>query len=66
LRYATGLLFRFGDHTNAAALHRAIVEAGLEPPLSAGQVAVIGDGDPSPLTGVAAVELARTALQGFT
>lgn len=61
LRHTARLLFRVGDHANAAAIQRAIVEAGHEPPLSADMAAAIGD--EAPLTGAEAVERARQALR---
>lgn len=59
------MLYRIGDHANATALHRAIVEAGQQSRLSTAEVAEFGDGDGFPLTGAEAVGLARTALQQF-
>jgi tetratricopeptide (TPR) repeat protein len=64
LRHVTRLLFRLGNVEDAAALHRAIADAGQKPPLTTTQVADLS-GDGAILTGNEAVELARTALQRF-
>ena len=62
LRHIARLLLRLGDHANAAALHRAILEAGQQPPLGVAGVAALGDRAEAPLTGAEAVERARKAL----
>ena len=63
LRHVDRLLYRLGDHENAAVLHRAIVEAGREPALHGAEVAAFREADGLALTGADAVDLARTALQ---
>ena len=44
LRYVTRFLVRVGAHDDALALHRALVGAGRQSPLSAAQLASLGDG----------------------
>lgn len=59
----TRLLARLGAHAEAAALHRALVEAGREPPL-AGPAAAQLDLTTA-LSGHDAVELAKTTLRRY-
>ncbi|MCV7074511.1 winged helix-turn-helix domain-containing protein [Mycobacterium szulgai] len=71
LRYVTRLLFRLGSHADAAALHRALVDAGKPSPLSPAQLAVVVDslgpagleGNPTPGSSAAAFALARASLR---
>lgn len=59
----TRLLARLGADAEAAALHRALVEAGREPPLA--QPATSELGMTAPLSGRDAVELAKSALRRY-
>ncbi len=66
LRHVTRLLARLGAEKDAAALHRVLVDAGQQSPLSTDQVAGLDGSDGVALTGAQAVEFARTVLQRYS
>ena len=66
LRYVTRLLIRLGANDDALELHRALLNAGRQSPLSAAQLASLGDGTGEPLNGADAVGRARTALGRYS
>ena len=63
LRYVTRFLVRTGADDAAAALHHALVRAGRPSPLTAAQVARLGEQEGDGLTGVEAVALAQSCLR---
>jgi predicted ATPase/DNA-binding SARP family transcriptional activator len=65
LRYVTRFLARVGADDDALALHHALLGAGRQSPLSAEQVALLGDGPGDPLSGADAVVRARAALAQY-
>jgi predicted ATPase/DNA-binding SARP family transcriptional activator len=68
LRDVTRLLVRLGSGDDALALHHALVAAGHEPPLSAAQLAQLGDSGEIPSKGMTdreAVQLATTTLRRY-
>lgn len=69
LRYVTRLLVRVGADEDAAALHRALVDAGKTSPLSETQIVRLATGLGAPraeaLTGAEAVALARASLRRY-
>lgn len=65
LRHCSRLLLRLGAPGDAAAVHCAVVAAGLRSPITAAEIDGWGRPGEVPLTGVAAVELARTALRRY-
>jgi hypothetical protein len=64
LRHVARLMVRLGATSEAAAVHRAFIDAGKAPPLDAGQAEALSDADTS-LTGPEAVALARSTLLRF-
>ena len=66
LRYVTRFLIRVGANDDALELHRALLNAGRQSPLSAAQLASLGDGTGEPLNGADAVGRARTALARYS
>jgi predicted ATPase/DNA-binding SARP family transcriptional activator len=65
LRDVTRLMVRLGANSEAAALHRAFLDAEKESPLDAAQVQGLNGGAETSLTGPEAVALARSTLQRF-
>ena len=65
LRYVTRFLVRVGARDDALALHRALVGAGRPSPLSATQLALLGDVPGQWLSAADAVGHARAALARF-
>jgi hypothetical protein len=63
LRYAARFLLRVGAHDDALALHRSIVAADMDPPLTAELVAELGGAHGDAASGPEAVEFARIALR---
>jgi hypothetical protein len=58
------LMVRLGATSEAAAVHRAFIDAGKAPPFAAGEAAALSDTDTS-LTGPEAVALARSTLRRY-
>ncbi|MBY0288026.1 MAG: winged helix-turn-helix domain-containing protein [Mycobacteriaceae bacterium] len=65
LRYVTRFLVRVGANEDALILHRALGGAGKPSPLSAAQLASLGESDRQPLSGADAVICARAALARY-
>jgi predicted ATPase/DNA-binding SARP family transcriptional activator len=65
LRYVTRFLNRVGAEDDAAVLHRALVLAGKQSPLSAEQSAALGDMPGHALSGADLVLRARSALSRY-
>jgi hypothetical protein len=65
VRYVTRLLVRLGADADAATLHRTLVAAGHESPLSEAESARLGAAGVAGLTGAEAVALARSSLQRY-
>lgn len=66
LRYVTRFLARVGADQDAIAIHRALVAAGRQSPLSAAQLASLGDHAGDDMSGADAVGRAREALMRYS
>jgi predicted ATPase len=66
LRYVTRFLIRVGADEDAAVMHGALLRAGRQSPLSAAQLASVGDGSGESLNGPDAVSRARAALTRYS
>ena len=62
LRYVTRFLLRVGADDDALMLHRALLDAGKESPLTIDQISRLGAREGEGLTAAEAVALARSTL----